>query len=455
MLATFERADHGFATVGDEARALHARTFRATGLVAHGRLDDADAALGTMRDRPLASETRIMMLNAEAWLAIDTGRLRQVAPRIDEMVGLLEGTDRLELWYHTTTANRMPGLPGMIKPLLRHADALLRAAGDASLTIRTIAFLTRAWCALFQGRIADAVQLRDRASEDAKWTGHTGAIIGHMLALSAFLDAVRGDVASALESTRERERILGVGYGTWGRYAMKLLRLRIASIGEDAAALRDTIKELDALRESAGGSIDEPRALPQRPPLAELAWLEGRSDDAIAKWRDALRHDEAIDLYGQSSETRVRLARALARQGDLAPASKVLQPVFDRADADDAPGGALFAVSALAELAATEWGSTLAPAQRATLRAWAQKVTFAPATAEPAAVTALASESLSPREHDVLRRIAAGDSNKLIARAFDLSPHTVKRHVANILDKLGVDTRGQAAAWYRESKASG
>jgi LuxR family maltose regulon positive regulatory protein len=42
--------------------------------------------------------------------------------------------------------------------------------------------------------------------------------------------------------------------------------------------------------------------------------------------------------------------------------------------------------------------------------------------------------------------MAVGDSNKLIARRFDLSPHTVKRHVANILDKLGVDTRGQAAA---------
>ena len=45
--------------------------------------------------------------------------------------------------------------------------------------------------------------------------------------------------------------------------------------------------------------------------------------------------------------------------------------------------------------------------------------------------------------------MAAGDSNKLIARALDLSPHTVKRHVANILDKIGVQTRGQAAAWYR------
>ena len=54
----------------------------------------------------------------------------------------------------------------------------------------------------------------------------------------------------------------------------------------------------------------------------------------------------------------------------------------------------------------------------------------------------------SSREREVLA-LAAGDSNKLIARAFDLSPHTVKRHVANILDKLGVESRGQAAAWHR------
>lgn len=51
----------------------------------------------------------------------------------------------------------------------------------------------------------------------------------------------------------------------------------------------------------------------------------------------------------------------------------------------------------------------------------------------------------------MLARIAAGDSNKLIARAFALSPHTVKRHVANILDKLGAHTRGQAAALYRQT----
>lgn len=54
---------------------------------------------------------------------------------------------------------------------------------------------------------------------------------------------------------------------------------------------------------------------------------------------------------------------------------------------------------------------------------------------------------LTAREQEILERITAGDSNKEIARAFDLSLHTVKRHVANILTKLGVSSRVQAATW--------
>ena len=56
---------------------------------------------------------------------------------------------------------------------------------------------------------------------------------------------------------------------------------------------------------------------------------------------------------------------------------------------------------------------------------------------------------LSEREHQVLEQIAAGASNKEIARALNLSLHTVKRHVANIFNKLGVDSRIQAASFLR------
>lgn len=167
-----------------------------------------------------------------------------------------------------------------------------------------------------------------------------------------------------------------------------------------------------------------------------------------------------MDLMGQAAEVRVRLARALARRGELNAAAARLAPVFARLTRDGGPGGALLAGDALRELAAVRWGRALAPAQQAELQAWWRIVATERLGGEsgPRASGSGAAASdgrhgpLTARELEVLARIAAGESNKLIARAFDLSLHTVKRHVANILTKLGVETRGQAAAWYRTQR---
>ena len=53
---------------------------------------------------------------------------------------------------------------------------------------------------------------------------------------------------------------------------------------------------------------------------------------------------------------------------------------------------------------------------------------------------------LTPRELEVLRLIAAGQSNQAIADALFISLLTVKGHVKSILAKLGVDSRTAAAA---------
>ena len=53
---------------------------------------------------------------------------------------------------------------------------------------------------------------------------------------------------------------------------------------------------------------------------------------------------------------------------------------------------------------------------------------------------------LTPRELDVLRLVAEGASNPAIAEALVISPKTASVHVSNILAKLGVGNRGEAAA---------
>src|ERR1700694_2206303 len=53
---------------------------------------------------------------------------------------------------------------------------------------------------------------------------------------------------------------------------------------------------------------------------------------------------------------------------------------------------------------------------------------------------------LTSREHEVLRLLVAGRSNKEIAAALFISPKTASVHVSNILGKLGASSRTEAAA---------
>ncbi|MCC8438549.1 response regulator transcription factor [Brevibacillus sp. M2.1A] len=54
-------------------------------------------------------------------------------------------------------------------------------------------------------------------------------------------------------------------------------------------------------------------------------------------------------------------------------------------------------------------------------------------------------DTLTPREKEVLQYVAHGKSNKEIAAAFHITEKTVKTHVSNILSKLGLTARTQAA----------
>jgi DNA-binding NarL/FixJ family response regulator len=54
-------------------------------------------------------------------------------------------------------------------------------------------------------------------------------------------------------------------------------------------------------------------------------------------------------------------------------------------------------------------------------------------------------EELTPREHDILRLIATGASNREIAQALFIAEKTVKNHITNILGRLGLRDRTQAA----------
>ena len=64
-------------------------------------------------------------------------------------------------------------------------------------------------------------------------------------------------------------------------------------------------------------------------------------------------------------------------------------------------------------------------------------------------------DKLTPREKDILACLALGESNKFIARKLDLAESTVKIHVQNVLKKLKLTSRVQAAVFAVEHRLLG
>jgi LuxR family maltose regulon positive regulatory protein len=225
------------------------------------------------------------------------------------------------------------------------------------------------------------------------------------------------------------------------------LAVRLADTLGDASLLREQAALIPPAREIKNYVMIE---VPLATVPARLAAAESRHAEAAAIWQRLLEDEKKLDVLGLAEEARLRHADALLHLGRRAEAAATLKPLFARVAESGELGGVLLAGGAvIARVAAAPWRAELDWTELALLRGWAQRYVgpAAPALSVPAGAG-----PISARELDVLGRIAAGESNKLIARALDLSPHTVKRHVANILEKLDISSRRQAADWYRANR---
>lgn len=443
------RAEALFEARGDDTGLRTARAHRSILLIAQGRLQEAEVLLRDLDPFALSGELKRTTLLGRAWHALESCHFNAVAPLYDALVTELLQSASLEAWYVGSPPPRQISCLGMSAVVDRWYLGAMKVLGDRPLHFGVNAHMAQAWNQFWQGRLDEARQLLLRAEADAAWCGRLVIARNHGQALHAMLDLIAGrhESAVALMKLRLSEHV--PGYGLWGEWQATFFMSRVAAACGDRASLTEGLARLVRL----GADLPD-LALPHRPrPLlglqSQLAALEDRLDDAIAGWRGLLADGESGDLLGQLGETRARLAGALLDRGDREGAAQVLAPALARRE----PAGLLWAVPRLLQLAGQDWGELLDAAALARLRAWGQALR--PATQLGAdAAAAPADDRLSQREAEVIAQIAAGASNKHIARALDLSPHTVKRHVANILDKLGLNSRGEAAAWWNQRQAT-
>jgi LuxR family transcriptional regulator, maltose regulon positive regulatory protein len=468
MRQAMHRAAAAYARAGREQGRQWAQAHEALALLA---LIDADAArplVEALAKEPLEGEALIVTLHAQSWLAVSHGPLDQVYPFLEREYEEIEKRPSAALWYKAAPSVRSTGLPGFRRVASRYIAGALASAPEGPSALRLLANLMQGWIEVWSGRPDAALAILQSASDDARWLGQ-GRVLGSQVDVAlAFTHALRGDVASALEAIRRPLTLLADLPPGSRRSFLEAqflgIEIRVALMFDCFDVVAEAGLRLARVAESTS---DRPLAAQRRALAGHVAFAHGDLAAAHRIWRDSLANAEELLILGLDMELCLRLAaEAIARGGDTQAATNEacawLRPMLARASANQEHAPALLAGHAQIErLAAHPWRGALDRTELLVLDHWRHcaralggaGTRAAPASAEEAAQAADLGASaddgdLTQREAEVLERLAAGESNKLIARAFGLSPHTVKRHVANILDKLALSSRGQAAAWF-------
>jgi DNA-binding CsgD family transcriptional regulator/tetratricopeptide (TPR) repeat protein len=373
-----------------------------------GHAAEGAGALQALLDAAAAREAtlpRARALAAAATLLETTGSYATAADYCEEALAIAraDGDDYLvaDLLHERASLLLRQGRPGAL-PLIE--SGLARRLGELHLTVRLLS--ARSYARYAEGDPAGAA--RDtaeglRLSRQAGDRLQVASMLGNLgyYELSAGdLDAARGHLAESLDIFRALNHRDGIVY--------QAINLGLAEylVGSPRAA-----KALFA------ESFDLAQRMGMRASTAyALLGLAITGSGADPGW--------SARLHGAADQALAALGRVVepleARLADL-----------DRQRLRGTMGDEAFDT----EYAA---GRTL---DLAVLGHWDTAAGQAPTVAGGAASV------LTPRELDVLMLVAQGLSNADIARELVLSEHTVHRHLANIMRKLGLSSRSAAAAW--------
>jgi predicted ATPase/DNA-binding CsgD family transcriptional regulator len=384
---------------------------------ARGHAAEGAAALQALLGAAGAQEAtlpRARALLAAAGLLDKTGGHATAGDYCQEglVIARAAGEERLiaELLYMRALVLLRQGQPGAARPMIEQGLGLGRRLGEPYLT--GCLLWTRSYARAREGDhagaardVAEALRLFRQAG-DRLQVGATLGNLGYYELSAGDLDAARGHLAESLDIARALNARSDIVYGT--------VNLGLAEyLGGSPDAAEALFAESLDLARRMGMKASTAYA------LIGLA-LAGRRGGAPG-WSARL-HGAADQILADLGETVDPLEARLAGLDRQRLRAAMGEEAFD---AEYAAGRTLDVAQVLTALNRT--GTAAAPVRVA-------------ASGEAASV-------LTPRELDVLKLVAQGLSNQDIARRLVLSEHTVHRHLANILRRLGLSSRAAAAAW--------
>jgi DNA-binding NarL/FixJ family response regulator len=282
------------------------------------------------------------------------------------------------------------------------------------------------------GRFQDA-EADVRAAQRALGQTHDEQYALTLLYADALVALGRGDLDTARRLTADG--LADYGGAMSGRYVWPVLWLASRTEADGATRARDRREEVQdgtAARYQELASLAADLTAPNAASrgyralvTAELARAAGENN--VTAWQAAAETWQAAAEPYPLAYTLLRLAEAAAAAGDRAAAGRGVREAYALASR---VGAAPIAEEAAALARRTRLSLT-EPAAAAVV----------PVPEDP-----LTRFGLTEREREILVLLAGGRSNPQIAEALFISPKTASVHVSNILAKLGVDSRIEAAA---------
>ncbi|MGW8883591.1 helix-turn-helix transcriptional regulator [Streptomyces sp. NPDC055749] len=449
-LAAADRAVEYAQLVGDEHIELYARLTRGWLTADAGGVDEGIAELYAVRDR--AEELHLVGIMGRASINLPStlesmGRSLEAVAAADHGIEVCHshGIADTEAWVRSNQSQSFFSLG--------HWDESGRAADAAALIARSrkargLVAARRTELAIARGDFAEA---EAQLALTQRHFGQLDPQPQHVITPARHTMTLAAQQGRLPEARAAFEAQAGLGFppGTQ-RYALPLLHVAAATEA-DARGLPAAEPGRPAILELIRTHL---KRLPMLVPVwaaygmlveAELARAEGT--DTPGHWSRAATAFAPLQRPYELAQIHHRWAEALLTvQGDRPSAT----PLLHEAHAAALRLGAqpltetIELLAGRARIALTAPGP---PGEPQTHPAVLVPAADAVATeGQDPAVAAVESFGLTPRERDVHQLVAAGHTNRRIAEELYISPKTASVHVSNILAKLGVSSRGEAAA---------
>ena len=413
---------------------------------------------------------RATALTGAAWLAHyqnDYAVAQTAAREATACFRRLDRTDGLiEILHCQALVAQSLGENQRAADLSEEALALSRSLGDPGRTAESLGYLSRATREL--GDYPRAATLGREALVIQQEERHRGGMAAALLVLGDVArdlgesDEVRALCGQSLAIYRELGDPLGEGFSlhnlavaAYREGELELARtlgeesLAIFRRGDVQSAMAEVLASLGPILAAAGDPVSALAALTEALHLAGRAgprWEVAGILEAMATVAAVHRQERiAVELASRAATLRltigvpVRPNWQIDLEQALATARAVLGPV-DFATTWARGQAQLFSTESDSgeEPQGLALDETMAEVLVVLTEAAGQEVPAAPDHDNP--------YGLTEREIEVLRALAAGNSNREIGELLYISPATAARHVANIYNKLGVDSRARAVA---------